>query len=86
MIQVVLKFMTWPGVDVNEVNKQRDTAMHLAAGEGHLEIVEALLQQSSLSARNDREETALHACVKSTKTSVEIVGQLIVSHTVWRKL
>ena len=49
--------------------------MHLAAQEGHLEIVEVLLQLSSLSRRNDREETALHSCVKSHKTSVEIVGQ-----------
>ena len=72
---VIKEFMTYAGVDIDSQNEQLDTAMHLGAREGHVKVVDALLKTARLNKLNKMKETALHASVRSSRSSLEIVGR-----------
>ena len=57
-----MKVLVQSGADVNAVNRDKETALHVAANNGHVDVVKVLVQNGvDVNAVNKDKETPLYA-------------------------
>ena len=60
----MVEYLVAKGVDINEKNKNKWTALHLAASNGKKDMVEYLIAKGAdIHAKNNEQWTALHFAV-----------------------